>query len=229
MKKLNSIAIASLLLMVVALSFGATNQAWADDPPAITDTSAVGELAYWNKIKGSGDQGELKLYLTTFPDGMFHELAMQKYIASGGDAADLGVVQEDTKVTTAEPADIEPEVILPKSIYKVKKRKAANFKPPSTYKRVKKYRAAVGQHYVAKRKVYQPKQTYVKKQRKAAYKAANRAPKCRRGYYSNGRCVVAAKPKYQAVKYKKPAYVLPDQASGGDGGGGGGGGGGWGN
>ena len=229
---------------LLLVPFVAINTASAETPTAIEDTSAVGELAYWNKVKGSEDPAALKLYLDTFPQGMFYDIALSKYLAAGGSPSKLDTpaaaappkVEEATEepevaVEVDEPAE---EAIVPK--VKVQKVKKAFFKPKSDYRKIQKARYAIKKR---KAKRYEPVVVYkrpVYKKRVAVYKPAKRIV-CA-GTWRNGRCII--KPKYARVKYAKSKYQAPPkpkkvydafndgggQGSGG-GGGGGTGGGGW--
>lgn len=171
--------------------FVAINTASAETPTAIEDTSAVGELAYWNKVKGSEDPAALKLYLDTFPQGMFYDIALSKYLAAGGSPSKLDTpaaaappkVEEATEepevaVEVDEPAE---EAIVPK--VKVQKVKKAFFKPKSDYRKIQKARKII------------------KKREAKRYKNAKYEPV---KIYKRP----LVKPKYIKVK-AKPRYVKP--------------------
>lgn len=231
---------------LLLVPFVAINAASAETPTAIEDTSAVGELAYWNKVKGSEDPAALKLYLDTFPQGMFYDIALTKYLVAGGSPSKLdtpaAAASPKVEEATEEPEEVAVEVdepaekaIIPKA--KVQKVKKAYFKPKSDYRKIQKARVAIQKRkakryepvYVVKRPVY--------KKRVAVYKPAKRIA-CA-GTWRNGRCII--KPKYARVKYAKPKYQATPKpkkvydafndnqgSSGGGGGGGAGGtGGGW--
>ena len=213
----------------------AINSAQAETPVAIEDTSAVGELAYWNKIKGSSDPAEIKLYIDTFPQGMFFDLALSKYLAAGGSPSDLDTAAAapppKVEEVVAEPADEvvdEQPTTYTKPKVKVQKRKQAYFKPKADYRKIQKVRYAIKKR-AAKR--YEPVVVYKRQ-------AVKKRIVCG-GYWSNGRCVTKAKYKVARVKYAKPKYYAPPKKKviydnyndgGGQGSsGGGGGGGGWNN
>ena len=78
------VAAAALALLLYTPALIQPGPAQAQTAP---DTSAAGELAYWNKIKGSSDPAQFKAYLDTYPNGMFTDLAKSKYSSlTGGDA-----------------------------------------------------------------------------------------------------------------------------------------------
>ena len=217
------------------------NVAQAETPAAIEDTSAVGELAYWNKIKGSSDPAELKLYIDTFPQGMFFDLAMSKYLAAGGSLSDLDATAAapppKVKKIIEEPEEevVDVEVPVQKYVKPKAKVKKAYFKPKSEYRKIQKLRYAVKKR-AAKR--YQAVNVYKRPAVKKRIACA--------GYWNNGQCVyklkykkvrvkyVKPKPQYVKVKYKappKPKKVYDEgggQGSSGGGSGGGSTGGGWG-
>ena len=221
---------------MLLLPLTASNAALAETPAAIEDTSAVGELAYWNKIKASEDPAALKLYLDTFPQGMFYDLALSKYLAAGGSPSklDTPAVASTPKVKET-PDEPEEEVVVEEPVkkqytpaIKVQKRKQAIFKPKSDYRKIQKARYAIKKR-AAKR--YEPVVVYKRPSVKKRIACA--------GSWRNGRCVVKAKYAKVRVKYVKPKYQAPPkqkkvydegggQGSSGGGSGGGSTGGGWG-
>ncbi len=238
---------------LLLLPFVALNAAQAETPAEIEDTSAVGELAYWNKIKASEDPAALKLYLDTFPQGMFYDLALSKYLAAGGSPSklDTPAVASTPKVEEA-PDEPEEEVVVEKPVkktytpaIKVQKRKQAIFKPKSDYRKIQKARYAIKKR-AAKR--YEPVVVYkrptIKKRAAKRYEpvVVYKRPTVKKriacaGSWRNGSCVVKTKYAKVRVKYVKPKYQAPPKPKkvydnmndgGSQGSGGGGGGGGWG-
>jgi hypothetical protein len=47
--------------------------------PSFAQTSAVDELAFWNKVKESGNADDIKSYIDAFPNGMFVDPAALRY------------------------------------------------------------------------------------------------------------------------------------------------------
>ena len=197
----------TLLLM----PFVVINAAQAETPSSIEDTSAVGELAYWNKIKASEDPAALKLYLDTFPQGMFYDLAFSKYLAAGGSPSKLETPAAATPPKVEEAVEepegvaVEEDAPTPKAYVPKAKVKKAFFKPKSDYRKIQKVRYAIKKR---KAKQYEPVVEYKRpayKKRVAVYKPAKRIA-CA-GTWRNGRCVI--KPKYARVKYVKPKYQAP--------------------
>ena len=235
MKFLNWKHIASAFAVWTLVTIGVGSQTVARAETPVTDTSAVGELAYWNKIKTSSDLADFKTYITTFPQGMFHELAVAKYVEMGGSQADLQglatepaakieVVTEEPPATIVKPvvkrvvkkkvAVVETYVEPPKRVYRPVKRKASLWKPPVSYKKIRKIKLAVDHKATIKRPKYAAATVYVKKAKRPTYKPAYKVVKA----------------KYAAVRpKKKPAYkpISPEAEGGGGGGGDGGGGGSW--
>jgi hypothetical protein len=170
----------------------ASKAAQAETPAAIEDTSAVGELAYWNKVKGSHDAAALKLYIDTFPQGMFYDLALSKYLEAGGSPSKLDIPAAATTPKADdvidEPEAVEVEVEEPaKKVYtpkvKVQKVKKAYFRPKSDYSKIQKARKII------------------KKREAKQYKNVKYVPD--KVYKRH-----AVKPKYIKVK-AKPKYIKP--------------------
>jgi hypothetical protein len=178
-------------------------------PP--TDTSAAGELAFWNSIKASENLADFEIYLKAFPEGMFLDVANSRYQSLGGTEkiAPTPSAEPETVVET----QVEPKIVAPS-------------KPPKKTSRVatvKKYSKSI---FVKSKK---PKQVVVYRKIKVKVSAPKRKaaivlykkPKPQR--YTK---IKIAKPYSKAKVPKTPSDRLPGSGGGGGGGGDGGGGGG---
>ncbi len=205
--KYSSLKMAMAAFAFAIFAFLAGAQAATVDPPA--DTSAAGELAYWNSIKTSDDVEDYETYLRTFPDGMFLDVAIVRYQELGGKA----------KIITETPD--EPIVVKPKrkATYEPPSKKYSKsiFAKPKKAKHVMTYTKAWKPKAVKKKVVYAP---YKKQKTVYRYKKL-KAPKYVR--------VKAAKyyPPIKAKRrYAEPGERLVGSGGGGGSAGGGGGGGG---
>jgi hypothetical protein len=185
-------------------------QAETVQPP--TDTSAAGELAFWNSIKASEDAADFEIYIKAFPDGMFLDVANARYKSLGGDAkfTSAPVLEPETVVETP----VEPKIIVP----------ATKYKKPARVAPVKRYSKSI---FVKSKK---PKQIVVYRKAKVKISAPKR--KAAVIYYKKPKVqrytkVKATQPYVKVKVPKTPSDRLPGSGGGG-GGGGGGSGGGWG-
>ncbi len=98
----------SLLSFAFLLSFQSigTTPAYAENPATLSDRSPGAELAFWNKIKESGDNADFSTYLQNFPNGMFYDLALTKFQALGGNPSNLRDLP--VAVPAEKPADVKP-------------------------------------------------------------------------------------------------------------------------
>lgn len=185
------------------------------------NTSAMDELAVWNSVKGSSDPGEFKVYLQQFPDGMFADLARERYLKAGGSEADLVKVTPAAQPTEAQPVDPQPEEAAaePAPVKKATSTTAKSSKKVVTKK-------------ATTRKVASKRATSKKvaKNRKATVRYADRPRVIRR--ISNrdpiARFTKPFRKKQGTRKIMQPAPKKIEGGGGGGGGGSGGGGGGWG-
>ncbi len=216
--KLFFAALAFAIFSIVAVPIGAR----AETVQAPTDLSAAGELAFWNGIKASANAGDFEIYLKAFPDGMFMDVANDRYKELGGTA--LNTATPEPEVVTPEPplqAVAEPPLAPPKTLRVVTPKKHATsiFGKPKKVKQILVYRKAYVKAKTVKRK------TAVNQYRKP------RPAKYIKVDYRKPRPISKARKKYA------PANEPLSGAGGGGGGGGGssgggggssGGGGGWG-
>jgi hypothetical protein len=182
--------------------------AWADTVAPPTDTSAAGELAFWNSIKASDNADDYFIYLRSFPDGMFQDVAKARYEELGG--GEKFVPAPEPVVVEEQPP--EPKVTAPPKRYK--KPVYVTAKPKyskSIFAKPKKPR-----HVIVYRKAY----VKVKKPKRNSAVIIYQKPKVRR-YVK-----VRATQPYVKVKPKKIYIPANEPSSGGSGGGGDGGGGG---
>ena len=186
------------------------HSAYADTVPKISDKSVTGELAFWNLIKDSKNSGDFKSYLENFPNGMFFDPAMQKFLQTGGNKADL-------TATAGSP--------IPKAATEIKKADSVSVTtklPIKPIVKIVRKQLPVKHNRVATRVMHRNVNVH-----------------CRLHMISkNGSCVaihvVHKKLKRVALSHKKIPSTFEDQSSqtghsggGGSGGGGTGGGGGW--
>jgi uncharacterized membrane protein YgcG len=208
------------------------------DTVAPTDKTAAGELVFWNSIKKSASAADFSIYLETFPDGMFIDVAKARYQELGGNGEVVAPNVEEAVV-----ADPEPVVVVAKkaAIYKKatvvyvaepKKRRVAVFAKNKRAKQILAY---------TKTRVRIKRPTIVYVNQPAKYVAKIKPVKVKRAPYVKVYVPVTTyrkKKAYAAPSYK-PATdtsgVGGGYGSGSSGGGGGGagggsgaGGGGWG-
>lgn len=162
-----------LARMVVAALFLAV--AFASSPVAaedsqgqtVTDQSPTGELTFWNGIKESNDVENFKTYLKSFPNGMFYDVALSKYLALGGNVADVkpatntSVNRKDSVKTLSSGASSSPkvkEIVVKKQAaqkkvirFKVQKRTQVHFVKKTSRKHI-----AIKSKYILKRKSATP-------------------------------------------------------------------------
>jgi hypothetical protein len=205
--KLFFAALAFAIFSFVAVPLGAR----AETVQAPTDTSAAGELAFWNGIKASTNAGDFEIYLKAFPDGMFMDVANARYKELGGTA--MVTATPEPEAVTEEPpvqAVAEPPPIPKKLMGISTPRKHANsiFGKPKKVKQILVYRKA---H--AKAKTYKQKTAVVQ------YRKPKPAKYIKVDYRKS-------KPIFKAKKKYAPANEPLSGAGGGGGGGGGNGGGG---
>ncbi len=197
---------AALGLALVVGSNALNHSAYADTAPKISDKSVTGELAFWNSIKDSKNSGDFKIYLENFPNGMFFDPAMQKFLQTGGNKADLAatagssIAKAATEIKKSNSASVSTKVVA-KPVVKIM-RKQLPVKHNRVATRVMHRNVHCRLHMISK----------------------------------NGSCVaihvVHKKLKKVALSHKKIPSAFDDQSSqvgrSGGGGGGTGGGGGWG-
>jgi hypothetical protein len=104
-----SLALMCFAILLSLQPIGAST-AHAEDPVTLSDLSPGAELAFWNKIKESGDIADFATYLQNFPNGMFYDLALEKFQGMGGNPSDL---RDLASVNPAKPP-VEVAPILPK-------------------------------------------------------------------------------------------------------------------
>ena len=85
--RLVRVSVATVILAVACTLSPAAAQ--DSQGQTVTDQSPTGELTYWNGIKDSNDVASFKSYLKNFPNGMFYDVALAKFLALGGNAADV--------------------------------------------------------------------------------------------------------------------------------------------
>jgi hypothetical protein len=201
--KLKLLFIALVFATLCSIQFSVALRAETMQAPS--DTSAAGELAFWNSIKTSDNPADFEVYLQTFPDGMFLDVANARYQALGGTVEAVDTPEPPKKLKQA------PQV--KKLVYKPPTRKYAK----SIFSKPKKVKQAV---------VY--RKSYVKVRKPKVIRAAviqYRKPKPVKYVKIK---TYKARPAYKPKKiYTKPA-IDSNYGSGGGGGGDGGGGGGWG-
>lgn len=181
----------------------------AETVQAPADTSASGELVFWNSIKKSETAADFEIYLKTFPDGMFADIAKTRYQELGGTGAVAMPKVEEAVVA-------EPEV------------KEAVVEEPEQDVVMKKTKKRAQSVFVKKKK---PKVILAYTKDRAKRKSKYAATKPTRKYVKKVKRPVVVKVKYAKPKpavAKKKIYQEPASGSGGGGGGSGGGGGGWG-
>jgi hypothetical protein len=100
-----SLALLSFTLLLALQPIG-TRSAYADDPITLTDLSPGAELAFWNKIKDSGDIADFATYLQNFPNGMFYDPALEKFQGFGGNLSDLR--NQSVAIPAEQPANVKP-------------------------------------------------------------------------------------------------------------------------
>jgi hypothetical protein len=102
-------------LIILTLSiFAAAAQA-----ATVTDRSAVGELAFWNSVKDTGNASDIKIYIDEFPNGMFIDPAVQRYgELTGQKLASLPEENEVQAVEPAKPVMSKPKTATKKQIFK---------------------------------------------------------------------------------------------------------------
>lgn len=120
-------ALAALALCTAGMASPALAEA-----PAVTDTSAAGELAYWNLVKDSDKPDDLARYIEAFPNGMFVEPARQRFEALTGKPFAPGTV------TAPEPSAPPAGQVKPAP---VKKSAAARHASPRKTATVKKQKS----------------------------------------------------------------------------------------
>lgn len=82
--------------------------------PTLTDKSVTAELAFWNSIKDSKNSTDFKTYLENFPNGMFFDPAMQKFLQTGGNKSDLAgsdVKTNPKDATQVKKANTAPDIV----------------------------------------------------------------------------------------------------------------------
>jgi hypothetical protein len=211
-------------LMVGLFVFPMNSLLRAETVPAPADTSASGELVFWNTIKKSENAADFEVYLKTFPDGMFAEIAQTRYKELGGTAAVAAPGVEEPAV--AEPEVKEAVMAEPEPDAVVKTRKPPK-KAAVVYETKPKKRAA---SVFAKKKKTKVILAYTKE--RAKKKSRYAATKPSRKYVKKPQQPVVVKAKYAKPKAVKKKIYADDKepasgTGGGGGGGSGGGGGGW--
>lgn len=216
--KLFFAALAFTIFSIAAVPLGA----WAETVQAPTDTSAAGELAFWNGIKASTNAGDFEIYLKAFPDGMFMDVANARYKELGGTAI-VTAAPEPEAVTTEPPvqAVAEPPPVPKKVLRVVTPKKHANsiFGKPKKVKQILVYRKAYVKAKIVKRK------TAVNQYRKP------KPAKYIKVDYRKSKPILKTKKKYAPANEPLSGAGGGGGGGGGNGGGGGGssgGGGGWG-
>lgn len=217
-----------LLALTVALFVLPINASLhAETVQAPTDTSASGELVFWNSIKKSENSADFEVYLKIFPDGMFADIAQARYKALGGAAVvatpkveDAVVAEPEAKEAVKSEPELDTAVANPepaKPVLKTKPKKRVS----SVF--VKKNRPKVILEYSKNHSKKKSKWASTQSKRKSVKKT--KRPVVLKAKYS--------KPKPRPVK--KKVYVPENEprssgsgSGGGGGGGSSGGGGGWG-
>ncbi len=189
---------------------------------APTDTSAAGELAFWNSIKKSESADDFDVYLKAFPDGMFVDVAKTRFQALGG-AATAPVVAPPVEAAPAEQ-DMAVEQPKPKKQIQVIAKAPAKKQKSAVFGKAKKAKQILA---------YSKARTKAKRTAQVQYKPVKKIKRAKVGKAQYVK--TAAPPKV----YKKKKVVVvksyapsTEAAGGGEGGGGGsggagGGGGGW--
>ena len=163
--KLARMVVAALFLAVAFTS----SPAAAEDSQGqtVTDQSPTGELTFWNGIKESNDVENFKTYLKSFPNGMFYDVALSKYLALGGNVADVkpatntSVNRKGSVKTLSSGASSSPkvkEIVVKKQAaqkkvirFKVQKRTQVHFVKKTSRKHI-----AIKSKYIIKRKSATP-------------------------------------------------------------------------
>lgn len=114
-----SLAFLSFAVLLSCQPIG-TNPAFADNHVTLSDLSPGAELAFWNKIKESGDNADFSTYLQNFPNGMFYDLALVKFQALGGNPSNLRGLP--VAVPAEKPADVKPVNTVRKVVKKTNKK-----------------------------------------------------------------------------------------------------------
>jgi hypothetical protein len=194
--KLKLLFIALVFATLCGIQFSVALRAETMQAPS--DTSAAGELAFWNSIKTSDNPADFEVYLQTFPDGMFLDVANARYQALGGTV--------ETVDTPEPPKKLKQAPQVKKLVYKPPTRKYVK----SIFSKPKRVKQAV---------VY--RKSYVKVRKPKVRAAVIQYRKPRPARYVKIK-TVRARPVYRPKKiYAKPA-IDPNYGSGGGGSGGGG-------
>ena len=200
-----TVRLAMTIIALALLSFGFTAKGYAQGTTSAqvaTDKSAAGELAFWNRIKDSANIADFKAYMMNFPNGMFFDPAMEKYLAMGGSKSDIPA---EVGITDKTSATVQVNAVIKKKL------------PPAKQVTVP----------VQKKIVIKPKPLT-----KKAVVSRKKKPKlhlCPRGMrYFNGSCRGNITHKIQLKKaiYKNQSAPVTGGGGGAGGGGGGAGGGG---
>lgn len=204
---------AFMLLILAALGASVPQSSAQAAAPPVTDTSAAGELAYWNLVKDSDDPADLAHYLEAFPNGMFAAPAGQRYQALTGKAFEAGsaVTPPATEASSTPTAEPEPVVTKKASASGKKvKQKSASKKSVSrkaNVTKVKKSRSAEAKKQATRSAKIAAKPVKKKRKAVAASSAAKPKTSCSGSYSST--CAPA----------KKKKTILIDASKSGNGGG----------
>jgi hypothetical protein len=190
----------------------------AETVQAPTDTSASGELVFWNSIKKSENAADFEVYLKTFPDGMFAEIAQSRYKELGGSVAITAPKAEEA--VTVEPEAKQEVTPEPEADVVVKKPRLEKKAPVIEVAKPKKRAASI---FTKKKKTkvvlaYSKSRTKIKKAKLTSSKPKAKKLRPIKVRYVKPKAKPATKKVYEPIK----------DGSGGGGGGSGGGGGGWG-
>ena len=130
-KKLNRpLLIAAVGTVFLGLSFPMNGYAQSTtSADTSSNDSAAAELAFWNRIKGSGSSADFKSYLMKYPNGMFYDPALQHFLTAGGSKAELtnatsSVVENNGTAVNAKPVVKKKIVSRVKAAIKIVKKVA---------------------------------------------------------------------------------------------------------
>lgn len=166
--RLVRVSVATVILTVACTLSPAAAQ--DSQGQTVTDQSPTGELTYWNGIKDSNDVASFKSYLKNFPNGMFYDVALAKFLALGGNVADVkpavnsNVNHKDSTKTLSSGTTSVPKVkniIFKKPHVPMAQKKVARYQAQKRthahlVKKTYRKHIAIKSKYVVKRKTIAP-------------------------------------------------------------------------
>ena len=130
--KWHAVFVQAFLAITLMYGSGLLRQpVYAATAPVLTDKSVTGELAFWNSIKDSKNAMDFKTYLENFPNGMFYDPAMQKFLQTGGNKSDLAgaevksIPKDATQIKKADTVPAVTQVPVKRVVNTMRKRMPA--------------------------------------------------------------------------------------------------------